>query len=410
MLQLGIPDCTDTNVPRPCKGLNGVNVVALTAGGAANALVTIDEQGKKKVLTFGTNDAGALGRPTAQGDDDAQIIAASVPALEGLDIVQVSVGDCHMAALTAQGQVYTWGCYRDANGMLGFAEGTDKQPTPILIPELKDVVAIESGENSTVALTKRGEIYIWGDVRHGQRLSARVVSRLMQLRPLLVLSTAKFDKIVAGGFHYFARTTSGQWYTWGLNNWGQLGLGKSKGQTAPKETADNHAEVESFYNKYFQSEVVPVKFPIPKGVKSIKTIAAGQHHSLMLDEDGNVYAWGRGEYGQIGNGKPEVGRIDTPHKVEFFSKLKDKVVHISCGDHFNHVVTESGKCYAWGYGDTGALGMKDAEDATTPEEIPTDVGGLAKVPGDSKFRYTSGGSQHTLFVTPAVPVPPKKAE
>jgi hypothetical protein len=41
---------------------------------------------------------------------------------------QVECGDCHTVALTESGRVFLWGCYKDANGQLGFdAEGTDTQ-------------------------------------------------------------------------------------------------------------------------------------------------------------------------------------------------------------------------------------------------------------------------------------------
>jgi regulator of chromosome condensation len=311
MLQLGILGITDTPTPRPCKGLNNIHVLEVSAGGASNVLITEDEQGRKHVYTFGSNDAGALGRPTEKGDDDAQILPTMVPSLEGLDIVQVSNGDCHMAALSSSGQMYTWGCYRDSTGIVGFADGNPLQPTPLPVKELTDVIDIASGDNSTLAVTKRGDIYIWGDVRHGQRLSQRVTSRMTQLRPMRVnTSVQKFDTIIAGGFHYFARS-KGTWYCWGLNNWGQLGLGKTKGLVPPVDdgSEESRREVEAFCNKYYPYQPAPVKFPVPEGITDIKMIAAGQHHSALLTTDGHVYTWGRGEYGQLGNGTQAVPRV-----------------------------------------------------------------------------------------------------
>jgi len=40
-----------------------------------------------------------------------------------------------------------------------------------------------------------------------------------------VLTSIKFNKIAAGGMHFFARSVDGRWYSWGINNWGQLGQG-----------------------------------------------------------------------------------------------------------------------------------------------------------------------------------------
>ena len=58
--------------------------------------------------TFGCNDEGALGRPTPEED------AATEPGKVALSerIVQVSAGDSHTGALTADGRVYLWGTFR----------------------------------------------------------------------------------------------------------------------------------------------------------------------------------------------------------------------------------------------------------------------------------------------------------
>lgn len=60
------------------------------------------------MFTFGCNDEGALGRDTSEEDSD------TVPGLvEGLsNVVQVSAGDSHTAALTEDGRVFAWGNFR----------------------------------------------------------------------------------------------------------------------------------------------------------------------------------------------------------------------------------------------------------------------------------------------------------
>ena len=60
------------------------------------------------MYTFGCNDEGALGRKTPDEDD------CSVPNRVKLDafIVQVSAGDSHTGALSDEGKVFIWGCFR----------------------------------------------------------------------------------------------------------------------------------------------------------------------------------------------------------------------------------------------------------------------------------------------------------
>lgn len=62
-----------------------------------------------KVLTFGCNDEGALGRVT-DGLEDAEFKAAEVE-LPG-KVIQISAGDSHTAALLDDGRVFAWGTFR----------------------------------------------------------------------------------------------------------------------------------------------------------------------------------------------------------------------------------------------------------------------------------------------------------
>jgi len=66
----------------------------------------------------GSNDCCALGRPTVKNSEDNkdQILPAPVPFFTGKEVVQVSCGDAHMAALLSDGTMYNWGVYRDASG------------------------------------------------------------------------------------------------------------------------------------------------------------------------------------------------------------------------------------------------------------------------------------------------------
>lgn len=61
-----------------------------------------------QVHTWGCNDEGALGRHTATEED------AFTSGVVDLDakVVQISTGDCHTAALTDEGKVFIWGCFR----------------------------------------------------------------------------------------------------------------------------------------------------------------------------------------------------------------------------------------------------------------------------------------------------------
>lgn len=158
-----------------------------------------------------------------------------------------------MAALLSDGSVYNWGVrfcyynkkltyarlqvYRDANGILGFTGGQTKEQLEPKKVDLgnESVVQIASAENATLALTHTGHIYIWGAYRLQWRTSERTRAKVAALFPSRVLTTIKFDRISAGGMHFFARSVDGIWYSWGLNNWGQLGHGHAPAELEEEE-------------------------------------------------------------------------------------------------------------------------------------------------------------------------------
>ena len=123
----------DVKRPRlnPLLSAKDVGVVQIAAGGMHAAALTHDN----KILTWGVNDSGALGRDTKwdgglkdmddnQSDDSDQsdsglnpresipteIPASTFPA--GTIFVKLSAGDSHTLALTDDGLVYGWGVFR----------------------------------------------------------------------------------------------------------------------------------------------------------------------------------------------------------------------------------------------------------------------------------------------------------
>ena len=63
-----------------------------------------------QVFTWGCNDEGALGRVVKEGEEFSP--GCVVEGLSGIEVVQLSAGDSHTAALTASGEVFFWGVFR----------------------------------------------------------------------------------------------------------------------------------------------------------------------------------------------------------------------------------------------------------------------------------------------------------
>lgn len=304
------------------------------------------------------------------------MIPTPIPNFRGVDIVEVSIGDNHMVALDRKGRVYTWGSYRDLNGVLCFKPNRkeEKQLEPELMAELKKdkIIQIASGENVSLALNNMGKIYIWGSFRYKQKSSFRSSVKSSYLLPNRVYSKEFFVQLASGSFHHLAVSRKNELFTWGLNNYGQLGY----------EAEENVA--------------IPRKVPLPDGIK-IKQVAGGFHHSMLLTEDGKVYSWGRGDYGQLGHGNTE--NVTEPKSIEVFENLPsdNRVIQISCGDNHSIAVTEQGDVYTWGFGEMCQLGHGPDEDKNVPWKI-NNTHEKSLLTG-RKVLIAKGGGQHTLFVT-----------
>ena len=91
-------------------------------------------------------------------------------------------------------------------------------------------------------------------------------------------------------------------------------------------------------------------------------VAAGFQHVLCLTKDGKIWAWGRGDGGQLGNARRENSRagslVASPHNV----------VKVAAGFSHSACLTEEGKAYVWG--EAHGLGADAAgRDQLVPREV-----------------------------------------
>ena len=120
----------------------------------------------------------------------------------------------------------------------------------------------------------------------------------------------------ACGYHSMAVTSEGDLYTWGLNNYGQLGQSSRKDQTTSK--------IPQLVQFTKASESASKK-------EKVKSVACGSWHSVAVTSEGELYSWGRCDMGQLGLGTKcgKAGHVDTPQKVRDLAHVK--VESVACG-------------------------------------------------------------------------------
>ncbi|KAF2883463.1 hypothetical protein ILUMI_22705 [Ignelater luminosus] len=349
-------------------------IVDVCAGGMHTVCLT--KEGK--VLTFGCNDEGALGRITSD-KEDSEFTPGEVE-LPG-EVAQISAGDSHTAALLKDGRVFVWGTFRDSHGNMGLTpKGNEKLPYEIIPDHV--IVKIASGADHIVFLTTHGEIYTCGCAEQGQlgrttergsgrnaRSGAGIdqLGKLLYPAPISLKPSLKlhFEDIWAGTYATFAKVVGkNSVYVFGLNNYNQLGLKGTAPQFSPKLSQD--------FSKH-----------------KWKLICSAQHHTIAINEDGKTYAIGRKEYGRLGLGE----NCEDATILTEISALKDKnVINISCGSASSFAVTEEGELYGWGMGTVGQLGTGEDEDRFEPTLIKS-----KQLTDRQVFRVSSGG-QHTVVL------------
>ncbi|WP_426058488.1 RCC1 domain-containing protein [Hymenobacter sp. B1770] len=218
-------------VPLPLSAANSTWAYVAAGNGHTLAL-TADG----RLYAWGNNDCGQLGNGSTMS---TPVPVAVGPSRETAPLrwAHVSAGRSHTLAVTKEGRIYTWGSNR--YGQLANDQTIVRTlPEPLQLPRRLARVAwaqVAAGDFHSLALSTDGRLVAWGNNCAGQLGDG---STTRQLQPVLVSmpqgsASAKWARIVSGGFHSLAYTTDNQLCTWGCNGFGQLGDGTTTNQQLP---------------------------------------------------------------------------------------------------------------------------------------------------------------------------------
>jgi len=213
--QLGITtDITRTAVPTQVLGLSGVLTVT---GGYNFSLALMPDH---TLRAWGCNTNGELGNGT--------YTSTSVPvAVTGLSSVsQVSAGWKHVVALKSDGTVWTWG--QNVNGQLGNGiTSTLGVSVPTQVSGLSNVIAVSGGDCHTAALKSDGTVWTWGCNNSTGHAAGNFElgdgTNIERHSPVQVVGLSNVIAIAARDYHNYAIKSDGTVWAWGWNINGQLG-------------------------------------------------------------------------------------------------------------------------------------------------------------------------------------------
>nr|WP_199162681.1 fimbrillin family protein [Elizabethkingia sp. ASV34] len=270
----------------------------------------------------GRNDYGQLGL----GDTKKRNVFTYVP-FGGGSIKKFYVGVVHNFFLTHSGELYGFGA--NDSGQLGLGDRKNRHiPTKIPFFNDKPIKKIVSGERHSLVLTESGEVYTAGHNDYGQMGNITSVGGFKTSWVKIPLNEAVIKDIGAGTLTSHVLTESGELYGAGNNNFGQLGIGNNS----------NKSDFTLITN-------VPA---------SIDEVVEFRDHTVLVTASGELYATGRNDYGQLGLGDTSNRNVFTHVSLTF----PVKEVHPAAS--FNTFIkSASGMFYATGDNDRGHLGLGD---------------------------------------------------
>ncbi|EEC68325.1 hypothetical protein OsI_36421 [Oryza sativa Indica Group] len=291
---------------------------SLACGGAHTLFLT--ESGR--VFAAGLNDFGQLGIGSS--------VTHSLEPIEvsGFDekVVEVSAGNHHSCAVTADGKLFAWG--RNSSGQLGLGKRAGKVvSTPRKVDCLADsrVKMVALGSEHSIATTEEGEVLSWGAagagrLGHGHKTSILGFSiTTSEYTPRLIknLDGVKIKRIAAGMLHSACIDEKGTLFIFGQKT--EKGFGRSGDELRPTVV-----------------EEVPFS----------EEVACGGYHTCVVTDSGDLYSWGSNENGCLGLGGTDMVRSPEVLKSSLF---KFPVSKVSCGWKHTAVIS-GGDIYTWGWG------------------------------------------------------------
>ncbi|KAF2591473.1 hypothetical protein F2Q70_00040934 [Brassica cretica] len=289
-----------------------------SSGGASSQ--TRPEPTKKRRISPGKQ---AAENSSQSKNNDLSALPCLVSLAPGVRIVSVAAGGRHTLALSDIGQVWGWGY--GGEGQLGSGSRvrlvSSPHPIPCIEPSSYGQVSssmssevqcgrvlgsyvkkIACGGRHSAVITDTGALLTFGWGLYGQcgqgstddELSPTCVSSLLGIR---------IEGVAAGLWHTVCISSDGDVYSFGGNQFGQLGTGCDQAETLPKL----------------------LEAPNLENV-NVKTISCGARHTAVIADEGKVFCWGWNKYGQLGLG--DVIDRNAPSEV----RIKDCVPkNIACG-------------------------------------------------------------------------------
>jgi alpha-tubulin suppressor-like RCC1 family protein len=180
------------------------------------------------VYCWGSNGSGATGQGTTVG---STAYATQVAGIANAFYISTGFSATTCAVIdddTANdniGSITCWG--KNANGQVGDGTTTDQTSPVANIGGITNAIAVANAGSTTCAVLSTGSIKCWGDGDYGKCGDGNYTSGTNNLTPITVSGITNATAITAGDYHFCALLNDGTVSCWGMDNYGQLGIGNN---------------------------------------------------------------------------------------------------------------------------------------------------------------------------------------
>ncbi len=328
-------------------------------------------------ITFTSNDKSVVKVDSLSGEvtgleEGTTSITVSQDGTDNISIVQVSViregiaikpsvqtVNSTQVILKYDGTVWTYGLNTNGECGIGNNVSSDNLRKVTFDGTNAKIVQIAVGESHVMALDENGYVWTWGRNQYLQLGKDGITSSNI---PVKVDLDDKIVKIAAGYNSSFGITENNELIAWGLNTDGQLGVGN------------------------YDNRILPTKV---ETMKNVLDVQSGKSHTMLLTTNGIVWTVGNNSFGAL---------TGTEYKRNTFAKVEnlENVAYISSGEYHNMALTTNRKLYVWGYNVHGQLGINSLDTTDTPVQI-TDITGIKEVSA-GRFNSTIVTKDGKLYV------------
>lgn len=378
-------------------------VTSIFCGGMSSACL-VGPKDEQKFWSWGSGEFGQTGFNTTQDQTMPRLLDIK-EVRDAHQVEEVALGLSHVLVRTSHAQaasVFVWGS--NHCGQLGFGDTVDvHEPRRLLAVGRSETRQVAAGEDHSAALTENGELYTWGSFEHGKLGHGSSDVSGTQNFPRRVRTLEQWKFVKCGAQHTGCINIKDKAFTFGAGWYGRLGHGDMGNKHAPEQVMelDGMMTLDIQCGSYHTCFIVADesddldtdKGPrygrlwccgrdkavcesdhttIPKSriCSELKvmagSIACGPMHTILLDMDQQLWGWGENDKGQLDawySSEDQLNPIRQPDMLQVewvndHNEMGRYIVKVATGVSHSLALTNFGEVYAWGCAWSGRLGIK----------------------------------------------------